>query len=137
MADTDTDHPDDDTFVRPFADFLREQAGGRTHNELSEALHDLVCAVSDTGKGGSLTLTLTIKPLEKGNTSALLVTDKVAVKRPALERKASVFFADDGNLVRNDPNQPTLGGPLRDMSRPADVPLREHDARERAAGGDK
>lgn len=133
MPDTPDDGADD-VVVRPFADFLREQSGGRLHDELSEALQTLVHAITDTGKGGSLTLSLSIKPLEKGNTSGLLVIDKVALKAPQVERKASIFFPDEaGNLHRTDPNQLTFDGPLRDASRPAaDGELR--DARSRAAG---
>lgn len=95
-----------DERVRPFADFLREQAGGRTHDELSVALRDLVSAVTDTGKSGSLTLTITVKPLKESVGGALVVGDKVVVKSPTLDRKASIFFADrEHNLVRDDPNQ--------------------------------
>lgn len=115
--------------TRPFADFLREHAGGVTHNELSEALQDLVTAVTATHKGGSITLTIAIKPM-KENHDALVVTDKVTVKRPSLDRKASVFFADrDGNLVRDDPKQLKFEG-LTEVPGGA----RELDARERAAG---
>lgn len=121
----------DDRIVRPFADWLREQGGGRTHDELSETLRDLVDAVLATGKGGSLTFTLSLKPLEKGNTNALIVTDKVTVKAPQLERKSSVFFPDqDGNLRRTDPNQ-LVFEPMRDVSAPED---RDTDGRARAAG---
>lgn len=124
--------PDDETVVRPFADWLREQGGGRTHDELSEGLTDLVAAVQATGKGGSLTLTINLKPLEKGNTNALIVTDKVTVKRPLLERSASVFFPDRaGNLHRNDPNQLAFDS-LRDVSAPAEERVPDHA--ERAAG---
>lgn len=123
--------PDDDIVVRPFADFLRDVGKGACHDELSEKLNDLVTAVEETGKAGSITLTLTVKPMEKGNVNALLVSDAITVKKPTTPRKASVFFPDGGNLVRNDPNQPELSG-LRDVSDPGE---REDDARERAAGG--
>ncbi|MGH9001957.1 MAG: hypothetical protein ACRDYV_02400 [Acidimicrobiia bacterium] len=99
--------------VRPFADFLVDQAGGRTHAELSDALHDLTSAVQATGRKGALTLTVTVEPM-KGNTQALLVTDKVTAKPPAADRKSSVFFADaQGNLSRHDPRQMHL--PLREV----------------------
>lgn len=131
MADST---PRDDQIVRPFADFLREISGGKVHDELSEKLHELVQAIEDTGKAGSITFSLSIKPMEKGNTSALLVNDKISVKAPMFERKAAVFFPDNGNLVRNDPNQLSFDS-LRDAS--ATPEPRELDARERAAGGDR
>ena len=39
-----TDH------VRPFADWLREQQSGRTHDELTEALAALAAAVKETDR---------------------------------------------------------------------------------------
>lgn len=127
--------PDDpDSFVRPFADFLREIDRGALHEELSEKLHDLVTAVEDTDKGGTITLTIGVKPVEKGSANdALLVGGKVAVKKPEVARKPSIFFSNGGNLQRNDPNQMEFEG-IRDVSLPPQE--RERDARERAAGSD-
>jgi hypothetical protein len=49
-----TSPSDEDVHVRPFADFLREQAKGHSHDELSEGLREqLVARVQDTGKKGS------------------------------------------------------------------------------------
>jgi hypothetical protein len=91
--------------VRPFADFLRETAQGKTHEELSEALRDLVGRVLDTGKKGSLGLTIVVEPM-KGGGEQLLVSDEIRLKLPEHDRAAAVFFADrDHNLVRNDPRQ--------------------------------
>jgi len=98
-----TDAPD--TPIRPFADWLREQARGHTHEELSEALHDLVARVRDTGKKGTLQLTVAVE-LMKGSDNALMLKDEIKLKLPEHDRDTSLFFADrDGNLVRNDPNQ--------------------------------
>lgn len=97
--------------VRPFADFLLDHRQGRTHTDLSEALVELVEAVQETGKKGSLSLTLTVKP---EGSRQVLVTDKVAVKAPEGERDASFFFIDDdANLTRDNPTQPHL--PLREV----------------------
>ena len=95
----------DDAPVRPFADWLREQAKGHTHDELSEALQDLVNKVRDTGKKGSLSLTVTVAP-HKGDTRTLVVSDEIKVKLPEHDRDACIFYPDDaGNLSRNDPQQ--------------------------------
>lgn len=91
--------------VRPFADFLQEQAKGRSHTELSEALQTLVNKVTDTGKKGSLIYKVIVEPM-KGDTGVLAVTDDIDLRLPQHDRSGSLFFADrDGNLVRNDPNQ--------------------------------
>lgn len=117
----------DEVAARPFADFLREHAKGATHDELSEALQEVTRAVVATEKGGSVSLTIKIEPMDKHNTDALKVTDKIQVKIPEHGRKASVFFHDDhGRLSRSDPNQLTF-------ETLQEVP-REPDAKERATG---
>jgi hypothetical protein len=97
----------DEPQVRPFADFLREQAKGHSHDELSEGLRDLVARVQDTGKKGSITYVVTVEPTK--GTSALTVSDEIKLKLPEHDRQASLFFTDrDGNLQRNDPDQLTF-----------------------------
>ncbi len=110
---TDTEH-----HVRPFADWLREQQSGRTHDELTEALAQLAASVKETGKKGTLTLAVTIAPFDKGNGGALTVTDLVKLALPQHDRRKSIFYADDtGNLTRDDPMQPTFEG-LREVTTP-------------------
>jgi hypothetical protein len=93
--------------IRPFADFLREQAKGQSHDELSEGLRDLVARVQDTGKKGSVTYVVTVEPTK--GTSALTVSDEIKLKLPEHDRAASLFFTDhEGNLQRNDPDQLTF-----------------------------
>lgn len=97
-----TDH------ARPFSDFIREQNRGRTHDELSDGLRDLVARVEDTGKKGTITLTITVEPL-KGNEACLTVSDEIKLKLPEHDRGSSIFFrGTDGNLQRDDPNQVTF-----------------------------
>ena len=104
---------------RPFADWLREQSNGRTLDELSDALADVSAAVRETGKKGTLTLTITISPVKNGG-GALVVADQVKALAPKPDRRTSVFYADDhGNLTREDPRQPTFEG-LREVPAPAD-----------------
>ncbi len=116
----------DDTVIRPFADALIELSGGRTHTELSEQLHDLIAAVRDTGKKGSLTLTITVSRMKNASENTLTVTDDVKAKLPAHDRNVSVFYADaDGNLTRRDPNQLEFEH-LREV--PAATPIDEKKA---------
>lgn len=91
-----------------FAAFLCQHARGRSEHELSERLRDLVEAVEETGKPGTITYTLTIKPETRAE-HAVLVTDAIKVKSPELDRPASIFFADEQyRLVRSDPRQLTF-----------------------------
>ncbi|AJR18022.1 hypothetical protein GUY44_07630 [Pimelobacter simplex] len=104
MTDTTTEG-DGDAHVRPFADWLREQAGGKSHDELSDAVYDLVQRVKDTGKKGSLVYTINIGPM-KGDKDVLMIDDQIKLKLPEHDRKASLFYTDKvGNLTRTDPNQ--------------------------------
>lgn len=93
--------------TRPFADFIREQARGATHDELSELLAELVRKVDETGKAGTLTYSLKVSPI-KGS-GGFEVTDQIKAKMPEFDRGGSIFFATkNGALTRDDPNQPTF-----------------------------
>ena len=106
--------PQPDARTRPFADVLRDLNRGRTHTELSEAMQSLVAAVVETGRKGTLTLTVTISPT--GDDGAVKLTDQLAVKTPSFDRAASLFYVDDEhNLSRTDPRQLEMPG-LRDVS---------------------
>lgn len=115
MSTTNTKTAAEAPVVRPFASFLQEQSGGQLHDELSTKLHDLIEAIRETGKAGSLSLKIDIKPIAGTDGRTLTVTDTVAAKLPKTERPKSIFFAtDDGNLSRTDPRQPVITG-LREV----------------------
>ena len=92
---------------RPFMDFLREHRNGATHDELSDQLQELVAAVTEEGRAGTLTLTVTIKPM--GKNDGLEVAADVKSKPPKSKPGVSIFFASpENNLVRQDPRQATM-----------------------------
>ncbi len=108
--------PPDDRQVKPFSATLQELAGGTVAARLAEQLQELTNAVTETGKKGTLTLTLQVAPLKPGNVTNLVVTAKTVLKAPEDDSAtpSSVFFTDAaGNLTRDDPRQPTL--PLRGL----------------------
>lgn len=95
----------DDATIRPFADFLREHGRGRTHDELGEALHTLIARVKDTGKTGSISLTVQVKPMKQDD-RMVIVSDKIAINLPEHDRPSAAWFIGaDGNLQRDDPHQ--------------------------------
>lgn len=107
-----TDAPEEGAQRKPFAAFVHEQRNGSLHGELSHALHDLVAAVSEHGKKGSLTLQVVVEPMGDGTT--VRVSDKIKLALPDPERGAAIFFVDhDGNLTRKNPAQIEL--PLREV----------------------
>ena len=101
---------------KPFAQFVQEQRNGCLHGELSDALVELVGAVAEHEKKGTLVLTITVTPNKDGQT--VVVTDKVKVTLPEGNRGAAIYFFDaDGNLSRRNPNQMEM--PLKEVERPA------------------
>jgi len=96
--------------IRPFAELLTTLDHGAAHAEASRVLHDVVTAVRDTGKPGSVTIQISLKPL-KGSTDQLVIAAQVGSKLPKSEPSAAVFFLDDdGNLSRHDPRQLQIDG---------------------------
>lgn len=101
MTDDEQGKPDDQSFSA----FLCQKNRGRTEQELSAKLRELVEAVEETGKGGSITYVLTVKP-QAQTEHAVIVTDEIKTKLPQLDRPAAIYFADDAyRLVRTDPRQ--------------------------------
>lgn len=94
--------------ARPFTDVLRDMRFGETLDELTAEFNQLVAAVDNTGKAGSITLTIKLKPSTAG---AIEVTDDIKAKVPQLSKGSSLFFPTvEGNLVRNDPRQSEIPG---------------------------
>lgn len=107
---------------KPFNLFLPEMRFGETVNELTEKMAELVAAVGNTNKGGSLTLTIKLKPAGCG---AIEITDEIKARIPELPRGTSLFFATPkGNLQRNDPRQGELDG-LRSVEQSGRTELKE------------
>lgn len=113
MAAPPADEVSGEIQVRPFAAFLQEQSGGRSHDELSDGLRELVERVQDTGKKGSIAYKVSVEAM-KGDMTALVISDEIKLTLPEHDRAASVFFADEHhNLTRHDPRQIQL--PLREV----------------------
>lgn len=93
--------------VRSFVDFLRDHGNGVTLDALSDKLNELVAAVTDQNKSGSLTISIKLKPA--GNSGALEVGVDAKVKKPENPPGVSIFFATpENNLQRQDPRQSTM-----------------------------
>lgn len=105
--------------MNTFANTVAQIRGGDFQEEASKKLQELVGAVRETGRPGTITLTMKIKPATaRGSMSTLIIDDKVVCKMPEVEKAQSLFFATDENtLQRNDPNQKELA--LKTVSMPA------------------
>ena len=94
---------------RPFTQFLQEQRKGGLHEDLSAKLAEVVQAVMEHGKVGSVTVQLKIKPVGDGQVQ---IFDVVKVAAPEGEKAPSIFYTDQhGNVSRTDPRQTEM--PLR------------------------
>lgn len=93
--------------IRPFAAYLQLTNRGRTHDELTEALHTAIAAVEETGKKAQMSLVITIAPTKGAHLS---VTEQVTTKLPKPDAHESTFWVDaNGNLVDRDPEQMSFG----------------------------
>jgi hypothetical protein len=87
---------------------LQRHRGGAILEEASTLLQELVAAVATTGKGGTLTIKLSVKPATRGQ-SAVVVQDKITCAPPKVEAEASFWFAtNEGELRKDDPRQAAL-----------------------------
>lgn len=91
--------------MRLITDVLRDIRKGRPVEEATMALADIVRAVDETGKEGSVTITLKVRPAKHGGPEKTLIAE-VKAKKPIAEIAPAVFFSDDeGDLHRVDPRQ--------------------------------
>jgi hypothetical protein len=80
---------------------------GRTQQELSEALSELVQACRDTNKVGEITLKIKVRP--DGASGQYFLEDQMNVTLPKFDRAKTLFFGTpEGNLQRTDPAQGDL-----------------------------
>lgn len=88
---------------RTFADTINTLRFGTLSDELSDKLQELVACCATTGKNGSITLTLILKP---GKGGQIEVYDEIKLKLPKEEKGSSLMFATpENNLQREDPRQ--------------------------------
>jgi hypothetical protein len=102
--------------TQAFGVFIQDVRDGRAHAELTAQLGELVAAVRQTGKGGSLTLKIDVKPAGRGSdVDKVVITDTVTSKVPKPDRGQDFFWLTDTNdLSRNHPRQHSLD--LRDAT---------------------
>lgn len=113
--------------VRPFIEWMAEHRGGALAVEAGEALNTVVDAVNVYHKGGSLTVTIKIKPAHRGE-GMVLVVDEITTKVPEATPEESFYFVTgDANLSRANPAQPEL--PLREVPRPEAAQAKEIQAK--------
>lgn len=93
-----------------FSEWVADHAHGTLDDQLTFALREVVKAVSDLQKKGSLNLKITVNPAGSGGRTVFLVGELTA-KPPCAEPEASIFYVGDGGgLFRDDPYSVRIPG---------------------------
>jgi len=82
---------------------------GTLHDDLTTAINQLTAAVTTTGKTGTLTLSIKLKPTN--NSGQIEVIDDIKLSLPKENKGTSIMFATpENNLTREDPRQLSIEG---------------------------
>ncbi len=94
----------------PFSQQIAHLSKGTLDLELTETLSNLVKAINEHAKKGSITLTLSLKPeVIKGEVKMLKISAEVKVSTPQPQRITSHLYPTyEGDLLRLDPDQGQL-----------------------------
>jgi hypothetical protein len=92
--------------ARPIFDVLSQIRGGAAIHDAAKELNDLVRAVKDTGKSGTLTIKLTVEP-DKTDDTVVTIQPDVTLKLPKKARAKGIFYVDPKtyDITREDPRQ--------------------------------
>jgi hypothetical protein len=108
--------------VKAFLQTLAELRGGKAVDDADRLLREVQERVNETGRPGTLTVSLTVKPASKGNRHMHSVIDKLTCKLPSGESEETLLYVvEEGGYSRRDPRQPELPV-LREVTQP---PMRE------------
>lgn len=103
---------------KPFNDTLVQLRFGELHDELTDALNNIVHKVASTQKAGKITLTLAIKA---GKGGQIEIVDDLKLVEPKTDKGSTIMFATpEGNLQREDPRQKTFEG-IRSVDQEAEA----------------
>lgn len=104
---------------KAFAVILQDLRDGRTHAEMSEKFAQLIKEVEQSGKAGSVTLTIKVAPASRAQPiDKIIVQPTVKLVSPKPDVGEDFFWLDDDSqLSRNHPRQGDL--PLREAAAPA------------------
>lgn len=103
--------------IRPAQATLNELRDGQVMNELAAAIHAAISATREFRKAATVTLTITVKPMEKDPgrliEDPIVMLGEVETKLPKAEPPVTLFFVNmEGQPTRSAPPaaQPQLPG---------------------------
>lgn len=83
-------------------------ANGHLIDDLAEALERIAAEVAETGKPGSVTLKLAVKPLGEPGNVMVAIEEEIGRTPPKRPARGSIFYSVEGGLYREDPRQTRL-----------------------------
>lgn len=86
---------------------------GAAADDATEALRVLAEAVRETGKSGSLTIDVKLKPL---GGDAVEITDIIKIRQPRPEAAATIMFLTEHGVTRRHPDQAEMWPTVRDVT---------------------
>lgn len=92
--------------ARPIFDVLSQIKGGAAIHDAAKDLNELVRAVKETNKPGTITIKLTVEP-DKTDSTVVTIQPDVTLKLPKKPRAKGIFYVDEKtyDLTREDPRQ--------------------------------
>lgn len=107
-------NPDDYGAIRSASDWLKVHAAGEIDRKLTDALTEVLAAVMDLGRSGTITLKLTVSQQDD---ASVLVLPTITVKAPQASARAQHFYVDaERRLALADPFRPQLPFATHDLT---------------------
>lgn len=107
-------NPDEYGAIRSASDWLKVHAAGEIDRKLTDALTEVLAAVMDLGRSGTITLKLTVSQQDD---ASVLVLPTITVKAPQAASRAQHFYVDpERRLALADPFRPQLPFPTHDLT---------------------
>lgn len=96
--------------MQAFGSFLNQVNDGQTHTNLSVEFAELLRTVHDTGRVGTLTLKIKVKPASNsGSVDKVIIEAESKLDLPKPDVRQDMFWlTEDIDLSRNHPRQGSL-----------------------------
>lgn len=93
--------------LNSFVDVIRGLESGRTLERIDDQMQELLQRIQSTGKKGTLTIKLEVKP--QANSDVHMVQPTITMNPPTFDPAATpVYMTDDAHLSLRNPRQPDI-----------------------------
>ncbi len=94
-----------------FLMFVSSHRRGAMNVDITEAMDELITQVMNIGKKGTISITLTVTPLDDVIDPTMTIEDEVKIRPPKRKAESSAYFLQtaDGQISRRQPQQAIPG----------------------------